>query len=237
MPSPARTASPPTRHAADLAAFDANRDMHVARAAHLHALQAQHRARLLRRPPPGAGQDSSPAARSRCPSPDPRRCRRPARTSGCRRSPCRVPRFAREEEDAVRLDRQRCCISSSYAGGLIAALSTARRVVTGTKRNGTPHDTTCTGRPVPATSSAGSPSAAAAHAAIRHRIVKTSAAAASSRRSSGRRCRQVSATGVGPDAEAEDEPLASPARSRRRAPARTCCRSSDARPSAARRPA
>ena len=44
------------------------------------------------------------------------------------------------------------------------ALSTALRVVSGTKRNGTPHDTTCTGRPVPATAAGESESAAAARA-------------------------------------------------------------------------
>ena len=47
---------------------------------------------------------------------------------------------------------------------MIVALSTAARDVRGTYRNGTPHDTTCTGKPVPATAGADSESAAAAPA-------------------------------------------------------------------------
>ena len=52
----------------------------------------------------------------------------------------------------------------SMASKLLAALSTARRVASGMKRNATPHETTCTGRPVPATAACGNPRAPAAPA-------------------------------------------------------------------------
>src|SRR5207244_8627329 len=67
----------------------------------------------------------------------------------------------------------------------------------GTKRNGTPHDTTCTGQPVPATAAPGSPNAEAAPAGsaigtpnegvpwVIHANVKSSP-------------RHVNATGTGP---------------------------------------
>jgi hypothetical protein len=54
--------------------------------------------------------------------------------------------------------------NESRTPGLIVALSTALRVVSGTNRNGTPHDTTCTGWPVPATAAGDSDSAAAVRA-------------------------------------------------------------------------
>ena len=78
---------PPTRTRCVISPpLDADRHMHVARAAHLHALQAQHGAGLV------GGHHVVPhkiaaerPARDR-PSRDLRRCRRPAQTSGCR--PC-----------------------------------------------------------------------------------------------------------------------------------------------------
>ena len=80
------------------------------------------------------------------------------------------------------------------------------------RRAGTNRTARRTTRPAPAgrcrrPPACGRPSAAAAPAAIRRSDRKTSAAAASSRRRLRSPARHVSATGVGPDAEAEDEPL------------------------------
>src|SRR6185369_6653952 len=55
-------------------------------------------------------------------------------------------------------------ISESSTPAFTTALSTAIRVVNGTNTNGTPHETTCTGQPVPATAAGDSDSAAAARA-------------------------------------------------------------------------
>src|SRR5207237_4857140 len=54
--------------------------------------------------------------------------------------------------------------SESYSARLRTALSTARRVASGTNRNGTPHETTWTGLLVPETAAADSDNAAAARA-------------------------------------------------------------------------
>ena len=141
----------------------------------------------------------------------------------------------REEEDAVRGRRRRC-------HQLVVCRRIDRRAVDGAprrhgneqKRHAARHDLH---------RQAGPGDGGGRRARARRRPARdpasdreTSAGAASSRRRSGRlppreRHRHRAA------AEAEDEPLASPAQSRPRAPARTCCRSSDAPQSASRRPA
>ena len=120
--------------------------------------------------------------------------------------------------------------------GSSAALSTARRVASG--RTETARRTR---RPAPAgrcrpPPSAGSPSAAAAPraSAIGSPKVGSGCVIQAKLRSSPL---HVERHRRRPDAEAEHERARGRARARRRAPARTRCRSSDARPSAARRPA
>ncbi len=123
---------------------------------------------------------------------------------------------------ASRVERPRCPRRGAWSSG--------------TNRNGTPHDTTWTGRPVPATLAAGSRSAAAAAGRIGDRLAERRRAAASSTRSSARRRSTSSDTGVGPTPSPKTSAIAVGADDAGARQREGRCRSSDARPSAAPRP-
>ena len=157
----------------------------------------------------------------------------PAVDRGARRRPARPrtrTRRARRVSVVARAARR-------ARAAFTTALSTALRVVSGTNRNGTPHDTTCTGRPVPATAGRRerrAPPRRAPDPAIGSPKVGSGCVIHAKPRSSPF---QVSATGTGPMPRPNTNAFAAAldhagARQRERA-----CRWSDARPSAAPRPA
>ena len=136
-------------HACDLGAVDADGDVHPARAAHLHALQAEDACR----PAPAARHHAAPGSSPSGPladarGRDPRTRRARARTSGCTPSPRRGP--ARGEKTNIAWSSTPAASHRRVEGarGSATRASTAARVASGKNTNGTPHDTSCTGRPV-----------------------------------------------------------------------------------------
>src|ERR1700687_3107433 len=72
------------------------------------------------------------------------------------------PTFSDENRNTGSSSSSTARMNASYAGASSAALSTARLVASGTSRNGTPHDTVCTGNPVAVTAAPDRRNAAAA---------------------------------------------------------------------------